>query len=267
MIIKEIKCKTLLTKSRLPETDYCVNPYVGCAHNCVYCYARFMRRFTSHSEEWGDFLDIKMNAKEVLAKELAKKAERGTVLVGSVTDAYQPIESKYKITRSVIKLLLAYSFPVSILTKSSLVTRDIDLLSQTEDCEVGITITTLDANLARKFEPLTSSPKARLDALVKLRNAGIKTYAFIGPVLPGFTKLALIFKALSDKVDFVMIEALNTGCGNIDSIKKIVREKKPGYISYYEDKKYRQQHWVKTKEEAQKLSFKFGIPIKGFYQH
>jgi len=226
-----------------------------------------MKRFTSHPEEWGDFLDIKINAEEVLAKELSKKPKLGTVLIGSVTDAYQPIEAKYSITRSIIKLLLKCSFPISILTKSSLVTRDIDLLSQSGNCEVGITITTTDECVSRQFEPFASSPKSRLEALAELKSAGIETYAFIGPVLPGFTDLSLIFEALRNKVDFVMIESLNPRCGNLDSIKDIVRRIKPSAISYYEDRRTAQQRWEQVKKEAQKLSSKFGIPIKGFYEH
>jgi len=93
MDIKEINCKTALVYSKLPEVDYCINPYIGCLHGCVYCYACFMKRFTNHSEDWGNFLDIKVNSAEVLKKELSKENRRsGPILLGSVTDAYQPIE-------------------------------------------------------------------------------------------------------------------------------------------------------------------------------
>jgi len=106
-IIKEIESKSVLTKSNLPETDYCINPYVGCLHNCVYCYARFMKRFTNHAESWGDFLDIKTNAVKVLENEL-QKAKKGLVLLSSVTDPYQPIEKKIELTREILKKLLKY---------------------------------------------------------------------------------------------------------------------------------------------------------------
>ena len=128
--IKTIQCKSVLTRSRLPEVDYCINPYVGCLHGCIYCYARFMKRFTGHTEKWGKFIDVKINAPEVLEKELSRSPEKGTVLLGSVTDAYQPIERKYKITRAILEILLKHHFPISILTKSDLVVRDIDLLKK-----------------------------------------------------------------------------------------------------------------------------------------
>ncbi|MBU1622838.1 MAG: radical SAM protein, partial [Nanoarchaeota archaeon] len=141
MIIREIQSKSIITKSELPESEYCLNPYIGCSHGCIYCYARFMKRFTGHSEPWGDFVDIKMNAPE-LARNSVKKIKKagGVVLIGSVTDAYQPIEKKYQLTRNVLIELLKEDIPISILTKSALVTRDIDLLSQFSCCSVGLTI-------------------------------------------------------------------------------------------------------------------------------
>lgn len=94
MKIKTIKCKSVLTESKLPEVGYCINPYIGCFHACVYCYARFMKRFTGHNEKWGEFIDVKINAPEVLEKELLRNPKRGITLLGSVTDAYQPVEKK-----------------------------------------------------------------------------------------------------------------------------------------------------------------------------
>ena len=105
-----IQCKTLLTKSRLPEVDYCINPYVGCSHGCVYCYSQFIKRFTGHTERWGEFVDVKINASKILEKELLRNPKRGVVLLGSVTDAYQPAERKYKITRDILEVLLRYDF-------------------------------------------------------------------------------------------------------------------------------------------------------------
>ncbi|MBI5181776.1 MAG: radical SAM protein, partial [Nitrospirae bacterium] len=93
LIIKEIKVKSLLSKSGIPGADYCINPYVGCFHCCRYCYATFMKRFTGHAEPWGSFVDVKINAPEVLEKQL-KRAEKGNVIISSVTDAYQPKEAR-----------------------------------------------------------------------------------------------------------------------------------------------------------------------------
>jgi len=266
MKINIVQCKTLLTKSRLPEADYCINPYVGCLHACVYCYARFMRRFTGHDEPWGHFLDVKINAPEVLARELSRKPKRGVVLLGSVTDVYQPVEQKYRLTRAILEILLQHDFPVSVLTKSNLVVRDLDLFKQFNKCEVGLTVTTTDQKIARNFESHSSTPQQRIEVLETLHRSGITTYAFIGPILPELTDLEAIFVALQGKVDFVMAESLNMKCGNWQDIQDVLKKKYPHYLSLYQsgfDKKY----WDKIEEHLKVLSRKFNIPLKGFYRH
>ncbi len=266
MKINIIQCKTLLTKSRLPEADYCINPYVGCLHGCVYCYARFMKRFTGHDEPWGHFLDVKINAPEVLAKELSRKPKRGVVLLGSVTDAYQPVEQKYRITRTILKILLQHDFPVSVLTKSNLVVRDLDLFKQFSQCEVGLTVTTTEQGIARNFEPHSSTPKQRIEALDTLHRSGITTYAFIGPILPELTDLEAIFAAISGKVDFVMAESLNLRCGNWENIQDLLKNKYPHLLSLYQSR-FPRTYWTQVEKELRILSEKFKIPLKGFYRH
>ena len=206
LIIREIKAKSILTKSGIPGVDYCINPYVGCSHGCRYCYATFMKKYTGHTEPWGGFVDVKINAPEILQKQL-KKARKGRVLISSVTDPYQPIESKYKLTRQWLESLLQCQFPVDILTKSPLVLRDIDLIKKFKDIEVGITITTNDEKMQKIFEPNAPSIMARIRTLKALHDKGIKTYAFIGPVLP------MNPEALSEKinphVDSIIIDRMN----------------------------------------------------------
>ncbi len=129
-LVVEIIAKTIITISKLPKVDFCFNPYVGCTHACVYCYARFMGRFTGHAgEQWGGYLDWKINAPELLRKELPKiKKKGGTVIMGSVTDCYQPVEGNLKITRKSLKEFLYNQISISILTKNKLAERDFDLL-------------------------------------------------------------------------------------------------------------------------------------------
>jgi DNA repair photolyase len=183
VIIREIKVKSILTRSGIPGVDYCINPYVGCYHGCKYCYATFMKRFTGHTDEWGSFVDVKINAPEVLQKELRRK-EKGRVIISSVTDAYQPVEGKYKITRQCLEVLSEHQYEVDILTKSPLVLRDIDILKRIRDIDVGITITTDDDRIRKVFEPNAPPINTRINALKRLHENGIKTYVFIGPVLP-----------------------------------------------------------------------------------
>jgi DNA repair photolyase len=202
----EITVRSILTKSGIPGMKYCVNPYVGCAHACLYCYATFMKRFTGHHEPWGSFVDVKINAPEVLRRQL-KRAERGTVMVSSVTDAYQAVEARYKLTRKCLEVLSLFKFPVSILTKSPLVTRDMDIISKMDEVEVGLTITTDDDRTRKIFEPSAPPVAARIDALKKLHQAGINTYVFIGPLLPMDPES--LAKQISPYAGSILIDRMN----------------------------------------------------------
>jgi DNA repair photolyase len=206
LIVKKIKVKSVLTRSGIPGVDYCINPYVGCFHGCKYCYATFMKRFTGHTEAWGSFVDVKVNSPEVLQRQLQRKT-RGRVMISSVTDAYQPIEAKYKLTRKCLEVLLQYQFPVDILTKSPLVLRDLDLIKEFKDIEVGITVTTNDEKIRKVFEPKAPSITARINTLKKLHNNGINTYAFIGPVLPMNPEALL--ENINPHVDSIIIDRMN----------------------------------------------------------
>jgi len=213
LIVREIECQSILTKSGIPGVDYALNPYVGCAHGCVYCYAVFMKRFTGHEEEWGSFVDIKVNAPDVLARQL-RRAKPGNISFGSVTDAYQPLEGKFGITRACLEALPDHPFPISILTKSALVMRDLDLIKKLNDVEVAFSITTLDEQIRRRFEPGASPVAARLEALSAFAEAGISTWAFCGPLLPGITddeeSLNALFAQLKEAgVGYVLVDSLN----------------------------------------------------------
>lgn len=268
MKVTEIRAKSILTKSRLPESDYCINPYVGCLHGCVYCYARFMRRFTGHTnEEWGTFVDVRVNASEILTKQLARNPRPGVALLGSVTDAYQPVERKYGITRSLLRVLLEHQFPVSILTKSKLVLRDVELIKRLKQCEVGLTITSLDDKVSGVFEPRSSGPADRINALKRLHAEGIATYVFIGPILPLFTDLRAIFKAVRGHVDAVWAETLNIRCGNWSDIERTLRDHFPDSLPGYRDLVLDGAYWGQVGEKLSELSLDFGIPLAGYYRH
>ena len=203
--VKEVKAKSILNKSKI--FDYCLNPYTGCQFSCTYCYARlFMRRYSGHSEAWGQFVDVKVNAPELLKSQLGK-AKKGTVWISSVCDPYQPLEARYALTRRCLKELAKTQFPVNIQTKSSLALRDLDLFGEFEQIEVGFTITTDDEQVAQSFEPRASSVEERLRALERIHSSGIKTFAFVGPVLPGSPER--LIGRLEEKVDRVFIDKMN----------------------------------------------------------
>ena len=187
MKVREIPCRTALVPTRLPGLDYALNPYRGCAIGCVYCYAPSVLR---EDRPWGRFVDVKRNAPAVLAKEL-KKARSGVVGIGTVTDGYQPVERRYRVTRYCLDQLLRHQFPVSVQTKSSLVLQDLDRLRRFDDAEVGVTVTTMDDGMRRRLEPLSSPTTRRLETLRAVHDAGIRTWAFVGPILPGATEPTL----------------------------------------------------------------------------
>lgn len=203
MIIKEIKVKTILSTSKV--YDWVINPYVGCQHGCSYCYARFMKRFTGHKEPWGEFVDVKINAADLLYGEITKK-KRGRVWVSGVCDPYQPLEARYNLTRQCLEILAQNNWPVTIQTRSPLVLRDIDILKEMQSLEAGLSITTADDAIRKLFEPNASPISERIKALDELHKAGIKTYAMVAPMLPGAEKLAELLKG---KIDFLLIDRMN----------------------------------------------------------
>jgi DNA repair photolyase len=203
MIIKEIQSKTILSVSKV--YPYVINPYTGCQHNCAYCYAHFMKRFTGHREPWGQFVDVKVNAPDLLRREIARK-KRGKVWISGVCDPYQPLEAKYKLTCQCLEILAQYNWPVVVQTRSPLVLRDMDILRKGKDFEVGLSITTADDGIRKLFEPNAPTIKERVGALDELHRAGIRTYAMIAPILPKAESLAEI---LTGKVDYVMFDRMN----------------------------------------------------------
>ena len=203
LIVKEIRAKTILSKSKI--YPYVVNPYTGCQHGCSYCYARFMKRVTGHREPWGEFVDVKINAPELLRKEINKKKRAG-VWVSGVCDPYQPLEEKYRLTRQCLEILAQNGWPVIIQTRSTLVLRDIDIIRGARDVEVGFSVTTADDAVRNLFEPNAPPIQDRIAALDTLHQAGIRTYAMIAPVLPGAEGLAELLKG---KIDYVIIDRMN----------------------------------------------------------
>jgi DNA repair photolyase len=235
MEIGEIRCKGILGKSDIGGMDYAVNPYLGCSHACVYCYARFMRRMGHPMETWGSFVDAKVNAVERLREE-AKRKPHGRVLLSSVTDAYQPIEAKYELTRGCLEVLLGHSYRVDILTKSDLVLRDLDLLKRFDEVEVGFTVTALDDAVRCAFEPGASPIEARLAALKRISDEGIPTYAFIGPMLPYLSDEHLegLLNKLADRVSRLIVDRLNIKCGNMPDIRRVLEKNYPDLAPMFE---------------------------------
>ena len=229
---KEIIAKTALSPSKLPGLDYALNPYRGCQHACVYCYAPSVIHWDKG--KWGDLVEAKVNLPRILSKELRVK-KKGVVGLGTVTDPYQPAENKYEITRRSLELLLLHDFPVCIQTKSSLVLRDIDLFKQFSNLEVGMTLTSHEDSVREKLEPGASSVEERLQALGELSKNGIKTWVFMGPVMPYLTDVEALIEAISIvKPAYVLVDKLRLKDGVHDSVLGFINEFYPHLIENYE---------------------------------
>jgi DNA repair photolyase len=208
MIVTEIHARSILSKSKV--FDYVVNPYIGCQHCCTYCYARFMKRFTGHKEPWGEFVDVKINAPYLLQQEIGKKPH-GTVWISGVCDPYQPIETRYGLTKKCLKILVEHDWPITIQTKSTLVLRDMKLLKEANKIEVGLSVTTGDERIRQLFEPNAPSTEERIKALEQLHLANIRTFAMIAPMLP---KAEELVSKLKGNVDYVLIDRMNYHYGD-----------------------------------------------------
>lgn len=187
--------KSIITYNDSPDTgfDAGINPYRGCEHGCVYCYARPTHEFLGLSAgiDFETQIFVKQNAPELLRNELGKKKWKPqTVAISGNTDCYQPAEKHFKITRKCLEVLLDYRNPVGLITKNHLITRDIELLKEFSSFNAVlavISVTTLDEKLAGLMEPRTSRPFLRLKAIEELTNAGIPVMVLVAPVIPGLT--------------------------------------------------------------------------------
>lgn len=228
IIEKEITAKSYLTKSGLPASDYVVNPYTGCPHACRYCYARFMKRFTGHTENWGGFIDIKRCNQPIPTKSLFQKS----VFLSSVTDCYNPYEEKYRLTRNILEQLREADCTVTISTKSDLVLRDIDILKQLKHLTVAVSVNTLDENFRRDMDNAVPIAK-RIAALKELHINGIHTVLFMSPIFPYITDFKEIVRETSDFADEYWFENLNLRGDYKYSILEYIAEKYPQYSEEY----------------------------------
>ena len=189
------KPRTIITRNELPDIsfDRSINPYRGCEHGCVYCFARPSHAYMGLSPglDFESKLFAKPDAARLLERELGKEGyQPRTIAIGTNTDPYQPIEKQYRIMREVLEVLEAHRHPVGIVTKSALVVRDIDILSRMAErglAKVALSVTTLDRHLARNMEPRAATPTKRLEAIRQLTDAGIPTSVMVAPIIPGLT--------------------------------------------------------------------------------
>ncbi len=274
MQAKEITTKSVITETKLPDSDYVINPYNGCQHGCVFCYCReFTKRFTKHEEPWGQYVDAKVNAPTVIQKEL-RKPYSGNIFLSSLTDPYQPMEKKYEITRKILQELLKKKdqnpdMKLSILSRGYFVTRDIDLFRQFgNQIEVGFSINTLDDQFRRITEPVAASIERRFEQLKELSDAGVDTYIGMCPLFPGFTDIDALYKRFHDVgVKWVFTETFNTRGENWTETKKVLEKHYPEQLPEIEriffDKDYTWYKQMQGKIKA--LADKYNIRTELFF--
>ena len=262
--IKEIYVKDYVTKSNLPFCDYTINPYIGCPHACKYCYASFIKRFTEHKEPWGSFLDVKFCEKPIDAKKITGKS----VSLSSVTDAYNIFETKYKLTREILKQLAGTDCNLCIATKSNLILRDIDLLKKQKNVTVAISLNTLDENF-RKDMDNASSVCDRLNALRELHDNKIHTVLFMSPIFPEITDFKAIINTSRDFVDEYWFENLNLRGDYKQVILAYIHKKYSRLFNLYCDiyQKHDAEYWLSLEQKIIEYCEKKNIKYLNVFYH
>jgi len=265
--VNEIMVGSYVSASKLPDADYVINPYVGCPHKCIYCYAEFMKRFTQHtSDEWGTFIDIKKCDKTI---DYASYPDESTILIGSVTDAYNPYEKQYEITRNILSKMDSCNAQIEILTKSDLVLRDIDLIKKIKNIKVGLSLNTTNDVFRKQTEPFASSISRRIEALKTLKSEGISTYLFMSPIFPELTNFKEIIEDTKKYFDYVCFENLNLRGAYLPKVIDFIRNNYPEHFNLF-DEIYRSKnisYWERLKKEITEYCTNQGIEHRMYFYH
>ncbi|MCS7250698.1 MAG: radical SAM protein [candidate division WOR-3 bacterium] len=263
--IKEIFCKNALTKSGISERSFSLNPYIGCEHSCIYCYATFIRKWREHKEEWGKIIEVKVNLCEQLKREIKKK--RGIIYIGTIGDPYQPIELKYSLTRKAIEILKEYDFEFEILTKSHLILRDLKILKNYPKVSCEITLTTLNEKIRKLFEPKASSVKERMKTIEILIKNNISTTLFFGPILPYFSDKEEEIKKIFDfgkevGIKEILCDSLNYFSQKLKIFLKNISFDRRAVNYYLKISKNYQEYVNNLKKRILEISKDYKIPIR-----
>ncbi len=255
MKIIEREAKSIYTRTKLPSTEYTINQYVGCGHRCSYCYAHYMSRWKEYGQ-WGTWIEVKINAPE-----LAKEKVDGEVSMSSVSDPYQPIEKERKLTKRILENM-EKNTNLSILTKSDLVLRDIDILKKFKNLSVGLTVNYFPEKVRKILEPNAPSSDKRIKALKELNKEGIKTFCFISPVIPKLTEVREVLGKTEGIVNYYLIEVLNTHLGG-ENFRKILKEKFPESYEYLRNRKKMEKFVELLKDYLEENK----VPVAAFVGH
>lgn len=245
----EVASKTVLNRVQNMPFAWSINPYRGCYHQCVFCYARRSHTFLEADglREWGSQIYVKVNAPAALRNDLRRKnRNREPVAIGTVTDPYQPLEGTYRLMRGILAALADFEIPASIITRSPLIVRDIDLLqnlSRKAKVSVHVSVATMDAGLARQIEPTVAPPHQRMRAVRMLCEAGIDAGVALAPVLPGISDSAanldgVVSAARDARASHLWHSTLYLQDVTRESFFNYLREHQPRLVEMY-DRLYR----------------------------
>ena len=263
MKVKEIKVSGYLSKSNLPGFDFVINPYIGCSHACLYCYASFMKRITNHSENWGSFIDIKLTDKELDLKKIQNK----NIFMSSVTDCYLPLEKDYLITRNILEELERVSCNLTISTKSSLILRDLDILKRFKNLTICISINTVNERFKNDMDK-ASSIKERINTLKVLHENNIHTVAFVSPIFPYITNIEDIVKATKYYVDEYWFENLKLRGEYKKDILNYIKNNYKELYSKYVDIYFNlnMTYWKDLRIDIKNICNKYNLKYKIFFE-
>lgn len=269
--IIETTTKTALSYSKLPGLDYSLNPYTGCSHGCVYCYAASTLNDRDLALRWGDTIFVKTNITELLTHEVKVK-KRGVVGVSTVTDPYQPPEALYKLTRRSLMILKENGFRISIQTKSSLILRDKDII-EPKIFDVGITLTTMDPNIAKILEPMTPPPITRVKVLREFANLGVETWIFLGPLIPTINddvyNIEQIIEIAKETNSYILYDKLNIRKYVSEILSPVLERNWPGTSKYIINlsRSPNNEYWIKRYEIIETLCKKFGVKCEPAFEY
>lgn len=257
--IRSIDVRSVMTKSSLPVGGYSVNPYVGCPHACKYCYASFMKRFTGHTEPWGSFLDVKHWSP--IGNPHRYDGER--IVIGSVTDGYNPYEERFRRTRRLLEELQGSRAELMICTKSDLVLRDLDLLRTFPRVTVSWSVNTLDEAFRADMDQAVSIER-RLTAMQRVYEAGIRTVCFVSPIFPGITDLRAIIERVRNFTDLIWLENLNLRGAFKATILDYIADRHPDLVPLYDAIYHRKDttYWRQLEAEIAAFAAANGLPYR-----
>lgn len=258
-IIRQIDVRSVMTRSSLPVGGYSVNPYVGCPHACKYCYASFMKRFTGHTEPWGSFLDVKHWSP--IGNPHRYDGER--IVIGSVTDGYNPYEEQFRRTRRLLEELQGSRAELMICTKSDLVLRDLDLLRTFPRVTVSWSVNTLDEAFRADMDQAVSIER-RLTAMQRVYETGIRTVCFVSPIFPGITDLRAIIERVRNFTDLIWLENLNLRGAFKATILDYIADRHPDLVPLYDAIYHRKDttYWQQLEAEIAAFAAANGLPYR-----